>query len=613
MREPHVTAITADVIANASGTPQAGDASARAQAPGDAFAAILDAMMTAAGTASATDDSIATNDGTDITSAPANAAAPPATPNDPSRLLALLQQTSTSTDDASSAPDRTTRPAAARDDARSRDDNKDDADELPTPTPANGSTGLPAPPLPNALTEKSDATKPQPARDDIAGDAPVSMTAIPTAQGRAAAPRLRDDTASVSSNDDAAEVRDPAPSNPAAPARPTGHARPSAPTSDPKPAKATPETARNTIPANPSNTVVSAASPPSSAVDPAAVAAPAVPVPAASVATDADADDAAPAADIEVAAATNAAAASVVPAGATAKPVKPADAKAQAADSAKTQPRGGAATVIADANRTATRHFVDEKAVVAEALTPRASGDPAKPATHTTEIKPNPQAPSDASPARTTPDASPTQASSTAPHGQSAQPDVPRAPDAPQPNAASAVPAAGPSAPAATNAAPAANAPQVQAHLEIGHGTAQPDVGTLAFTIASKSEGGARHFDIRLDPPELGRVDVRLSVDDAGKAQAVLTVEKPQTLVLLQNDQSHLQRALKDAGLDLGQNGLAFSLKSQQQQAGGDGHKPSAPRGRAAAARAIAAVGSAQSAISLGQVSAGDTRLDIRV
>jgi hypothetical protein len=82
---------------------------------------------------------------------------------------------------------------------------------------------------------------------------------------------------------------------------------------------------------------------------------------------------------------------------------------------------------------------------------------------------------------------------------------------------------------------------------------------------------------------------------------------------LLQKDSSHLERALKDAGLDLTQNGLNFSLKGQQQQAGQQGgNASSSARGRFAA-RAIAAVNEAASTASLGQVSSSDTRLDIRV
>ncbi len=184
-------------------------------------------------------------------------------------------------------------------------------------------------------------------------------------------------------------------------------------------------------------------------------------------------------------------------------------------------------------------------------------------------------------------------------------------------------PASQPAPSAQPVAAPVANAqptqtamPSVplQVHVHAAPVTEQPDIGALAVNIAAKAEGGTKHFDIRLDPAELGRVDVRLSVDDAGKAQALLTVEKPQTLELLQKDSTHLERALKDAGLDLTQSGLSFSLKGQQQQAGNNNAGTGGGRGRSVAMRAIAAVDQAASNInSTYGLNGSDARLDIRV
>ncbi len=93
----------------------------------------------------------------------------------------------------------------------------------------------------------------------------------------------------------------------------------------------------------------------------------------------------------------------------------------------------------------------------------------------------------------------------------------------------------------------------------------------LAVEIAARSQSGARQFDIRLDPPELGRVEVRLSIDATGKASAHLSADQPQTLDLLQKDAPALTRALRDAGLDVSQNGLNFSLRQQQGDAGANG------------------------------------------
>ncbi len=50
---------------------------------------------------------------------------------------------------------------------------------------------------------------------------------------------------------------------------------------------------------------------------------------------------------------------------------------------------------------------------------------------------------------------------------------------------------------------------------------ATPNTDALAVSIAARSMSGAKQFDIRLDPPELGRVEVRLSIDATGKTKRI--------------------------------------------------------------------------------------------
>ena len=101
--------------------------------------------------------------------------------------------------------------------------------------------------------------------------------------------------------------------------------------------------------------------------------------------------------------------------------------------------------------------------------------------------------------------------------------------------------------------------------MATSHEEQTAEMQTLALHIAARSAKGDSKFAIRLDPPELGQIDVNLSVNSHGHAQAVLAVEKPQTLDLLLRDAPTLERALKDAGLELGGN-LSFSLKEEGQQ-----------------------------------------------
>jgi flagellar hook-length control protein FliK len=85
----------------------------------------------------------------------------------------------------------------------------------------------------------------------------------------------------------------------------------------------------------------------------------------------------------------------------------------------------------------------------------------------------------------------------------------------------------------------------------------------LALQIAVTAQSGRSRFEIRLDPAELGRIDVRIDVDRHGQVTSHLTVEKPDTLAMLRQDAPQLQRALDSAGFKTGDGGLQFSLRDQ--------------------------------------------------
>jgi flagellar hook-length control protein FliK len=158
------------------------------------------------------------------------------------------------------------------------------------------------------------------------------------------------------------------------------------------------------------------------------------------------------------------------------------------------------------------------------------------------------------------------------------------------------------SLPAPTNGTPAQSNSQPNV---------QPNVIALATAILAKSAAGTKTFDIRMDPPELGRVDVHLSVDRDGKVQALLSAEHPQTLAILQRDSQNLERALKDAGLNLSNNSLNFSLKGEGRQ--GDGGGAFTARARSLP-NAVVARAEAANASEINLSSArGNGRLDIRV
>ena len=64
----------------------------------------------------------------------------------------------------------------------------------------------------------------------------------------------------------------------------------------------------------------------------------------------------------------------------------------------------------------------------------------------------------------------------------------------------------------------------------------------LAVEIAATAQSGKSRFEIRLDPAELGRIDVRMDVDSKGQVTSHVTVERPETLAMLRQDAPQLQR-----------------------------------------------------------------------
>ena len=85
----------------------------------------------------------------------------------------------------------------------------------------------------------------------------------------------------------------------------------------------------------------------------------------------------------------------------------------------------------------------------------------------------------------------------------------------------------------------------------------------VAVEIAAQSQNGKNSFEIRLDPKELGRIDVRLEVDKDGHVTAKMTVDRVETLDLLKRDASNIERTLQQAGLKTSDNSLEFSLRDQ--------------------------------------------------
>jgi flagellar hook-length control protein FliK len=119
---------------------------------------------------------------------------------------------------------------------------------------------------------------------------------------------------------------------------------------------------------------------------------------------------------------------------------------------------------------------------------------------------------------------------------------------------------------AATASVTGPSAPQPADALRLGAAAYQAaapaavNLPQLAFDIARHIQQGSSHFQVRLDPADLGRVDVKLAIDSTGTVNAHLTVERPETLDLLKRDSSALSQALNQPGTDGSKTNLQFSL-----------------------------------------------------
>lgn len=168
-------------------------------------------------------------------------------------------------------------------------------------------------------------------------------------------------------------------------------------------------------------------------------------------------------------------------------------------------------------------------------------------------------------------------------------------------------------------AAPVAGMPGDSAGTQSGSAMAQAAAAQVVAQMQSQSRPGQSRFQIRLDPAELGRIDVEMTVTKDGEVKAKLTVDKAETLDMFMRDQRSLERALEAAGLKPDQGGLQFSLRDEGGRsfnfAGQDGQGRSGQEGQRPAREADAAQADRQAGERVAQLYRGSAAggLDIRI
>ena len=83
---------------------------------------------------------------------------------------------------------------------------------------------------------------------------------------------------------------------------------------------------------------------------------------------------------------------------------------------------------------------------------------------------------------------------------------------------------------------------------------------SFAEILAKRINSGATSFEIRLDPPDLGKIEANMKVSASGDTVVALKFENQTTLDLYARDSSLLQSLLSDAGGDTARRQLTFEL-----------------------------------------------------
>ncbi len=107
----------------------------------------------------------------------------------------------------------------------------------------------------------------------------------------------------------------------------------------------------------------------------------------------------------------------------------------------------------------------------------------------------------------------------------------------------------------------------------------------IQFQVKTAVNDGSSKISIQLNPPELGKVDVKLNISADGKTSGItITADNQSTLNLLKQDTQGLTRALNDAGLSTDSGSLNFRsaaasrIRPRAQPAGGK-HLPAGATG----------------------------------
>ena len=123
--------------------------------------------------------------------------------------------------------------------------------------------------------------------------------------------------------------------------------------------------------------------------------------------------------------------------------------------------------------------------------------------------------------------------------------------------------------PASTPAPAAASSTPVSASPRPAVASPADQVAPVLVSMAHAADG-AQRMTLRLEPPDLGHVEIRIDRTADAPAHVNITVERPETLILMLRDQPQLQRALDQAGVPPDGRSVTFHIATAEPGARSD-------------------------------------------
>lgn len=85
----------------------------------------------------------------------------------------------------------------------------------------------------------------------------------------------------------------------------------------------------------------------------------------------------------------------------------------------------------------------------------------------------------------------------------------------------------------------------------------------VRFHISNALKNGDTSITVKLEPAELGRVDIRLDIARDGVVRAAIVADRADTLDMLNKDSRVLERVFQDSGLKMDAGQMQFSLRGE--------------------------------------------------